>query len=74
MDSCIDMAPATAMATGTCGTHLRARVLGAPRAAATFAGWQVAPPAAPMAISLGHRYNQIKFPPRMGPPSCSPPV
>ena len=73
MDSCIDMAPATTMATNTCGTHLRTRVRGISRATATFAGWQVTQ-TAPMAISLGHRYNQIKFPPRMGPPSCSPPV
>jgi len=73
MDSCMVMAPATTMATNTCGTHLRARVLEISRASATFAGWQVAQ-SAPMAISLGHRYNQIKFPPRMGSPSCSPPV
>ena len=71
MDSCMDMAHAGEMATITCGTHLRVRVLGTPRA--TSAGWRVALPA-PMAMADGHRYNQIKFPPRMGPPSCSPPV
>jgi len=71
MDSCTDVAPAAEMETASCGTHLRARFVGTLRAAS--AGWRIAPPAA-MAISEGHRYNQIKFPPRMGPPSCSTPV
>lgn len=76
MDSYTEMAPATEMATSPCGTYLRTRVLGAPRASS--AGWRVAArPAqapAPMAVDHGHRNNQIKFPPRMGPPTCSPPV
>ena len=72
MDSCI-MAPATTMAINSCGTHLRARVLGTPRAAASVAGWRIAPQA-PKTISRGHRYSQINFPPRWGPPSCSSPV
>ena len=71
MDSCTDMAPAPEMATAARGTQLRARVVGMLRAAS--AGWRVTPAPA-MAISEGHRYNQIKFPPRMGPLSCSPPV
>ena len=71
MDTCLDLAPATPMAPRPCGTHRRARVLGIPRA--TSAGWRVSL-AAPMAMAAGHRHNQIIFPPRMGPPSCSPPV
>jgi hypothetical protein len=69
MDTAMTLATEMAMSVGS---HLRPRDLEI--AGASSAGWCSAARAG-MAIPQGHhRYNQNKFPPRMGPPSCSPPV
>jgi len=69
MDTAMTLAAEMAMPVGS---HLRPRDLEIPRAVP--AGWRAAARAG-MAIPQGHhRCNQNKFPPRMGPPSCSPPV